>query len=137
MTLIDKLLPQTVYQYTFVKKVHVHIDYHVEVEKHYYSVPYTLVKQKLEVHICSQQVKIYHHGKLVALHPRSSAEGSHTTNEQHMPIAHRKHQQWSPERLERWAAKIGKETETLVKRYLNERKHPEQSYRRCLGLLNL
>ena len=54
-----------------------------------------------------------------------------------MPVAHRKHQQWSPERLECWAAQIGKETEALVNRYLNERKHPEQSYRRCLGLLNL
>ena len=132
-----KPLPQTVYQYTFVKKVRVHIDYHVEVEKHYYSVPYALVKQRLEAHICGQQVKVYHHGKLVALHPRSYGVGSHTTNEQHMPVAHRKHQQWSPERLECWAAQIGKETEALVNRYLNERKHPEQSYRRCLGLLNL
>ena len=75
--------------------------------------------------------------RLLALHPRSYGVGSHTTNEQHMPVAHRKHQQWSPERLECWAAQIGKETEALVNRYLNERKHPEQSYRRCLGLLNL
>ena len=132
-----KPLPQNTYQFTYVKKVRVHIDYHVEVEKHYYSVPYTLVKQRLEAHVSGQQVKLYHHGNLVAIHPRAYSAGRHSTNEQHMPEAHRKHQQWTPQRLEHWAAQIGKDTEALVKRYLAERKHPEQSYRRCLGLLNL
>ncbi|WP_111979360.1 IS21 family transposase [Algibacillus agarilyticus] len=132
-----KPLPQSTYQYTFVKKVRVHIDYHVEVEQHYYSVPYSLVKQKLEAHIGDQQVKIYHQDKLVAIHPRAYGVGRHSTNEQHMPEAHRQHQQWSPQRLERWAAQIGKHTESLVRLYLQSRKHPEQSYRRCLGLLNL
>ena len=132
-----KPLPQTLYQYTFVKKVRVHLDYHVEVEKHYYSVPYTLVRQTLEAHICGQQVKVYHQDKLVAIHPRAYSMGSHSTNEQHMPVAHRKQKQYSPERFERWAAQIGQETGSLVKLYLSGRKHPEQSYRRCLGLLSL
>jgi transposase len=54
-----------------------------------------------------------------------------------MPVAHQKHSQWSPMRFERWAKQLGQDTEQLVSLYLSQRKHPEQNYRRCLGLLNL
>jgi len=132
-----KPLPQQPYTFTQVKKVRVHIDYHVEVEKHYYSVPYTLVKQQLEAHISGNLVTIYHQDKPVATHPRSYQMGTHTTNTQHMPKAHQSQQEWSPERFERWAKAIGDDVAQLVIGYLNQRQHPEQSYRRCLGLLNL
>ena len=132
-----KPLPQQAYVFTQVKKVRVHIDYHVEVEKHYYSVPYALVKQQLEAHISGNLVTIYHQDKVVASHPRSYQIGTHTTHTQHMPKAHQSQQEWSPERFERWAKEIGNDVEQLVIRYLNQRKHPEQSYRRCLGLLSL
>ncbi|WDE07712.1 IS21 family transposase [Thalassomonas viridans] len=132
-----KPLPVHTYTFTQVKKVRVHIDYHVEVDKHYYSVPYPLVKKQLEAHITGQQVTLYHQDGIVAVHPRAYSIGGHTTNDQHMPVAHQKHQQWSPERFERWAKDIGQDTEQLVSLYLQQRKHPEQSYRRCLGLLNL
>ena len=132
-----KSLPVHAYTFTQVKKVRVHIDYHVEVDKHYYSVPYTLVKKQLEAHITGQQVTLYHQDHIVAVHPRACGMGGHTTNDQHMPVAHQKHQQWTPERFERWAKDIGPDTEQLVSLYLQQRKHPEQSYRRCLGLLNL
>jgi transposase len=132
-----KPLPQLSYRFTQIKKVRVHIDYHVEVEKHYYSVPYTLVKRQLEAHITEQQVRLYHQGELVAVHPRVDSPGRHTTNEAHMPKAHQKHQQWTPQRFERWAKQVGEETTQVVTRYLSERQHPEQTYRRCLGLLNL
>lgn len=130
-------LPQHPYQYTQIKHVRVHIDYHVEINKHYYSVPYTLVKQRLEAHISGQQVKIYHQQNLVAIHPRADSPGRHTTDEQHMPVAHRSQSQWSPARFEQWAQKIGPHTERLVGVYLSQKRHPEQNYRRCLGLLNL
>jgi len=107
------------------------------VDKHYYSVPYTLVKKQLEAHITGEQVTIIHQGHVVAVHPRAYRMGGHTTHEQHMPVAHQKHQQWTPQRFERWASDIGEDTAQLVKHYLQQRKHPEQSYRRCLGLLNL
>lgn len=132
-----KPLPKIAYQYTQIKKVRVHLDYHVEVNKHYYSVPHALVKQQLEVHITGQQVHIYQQDKLVAQHPRSHCAGRHTTNEQHMPTAHRAHNQWTPERFERWAKQIGADTQALVALYLSQRRHVEQNYRRCLGLLNL
>ena len=132
-----KPLPTMAYTFTKVLKVRVHIDYHVEVDKHYYSVPFTLVKQRLEAQVSGEQVLLYHQDKLVAVHPRIYGIGGHTTNEQHMPIAHQKQSQWSPQRFEHWAKHIGNDTEQLVLQYLHQRKHPEQSYRRCLGLLNL
>lgn len=95
------------------------------------------MKQQLEAHITGEQVTLIHQGKVVAVHPRVYGIGGHTTNEQHMPVAHQKHQQWTPQRFERWAQDIGEHTAQLVTLYLQQRKHPEQSYRRCLGLLNL
>ncbi len=132
-----KPLPKHAYKFTKVSRVRVHIDYHVEIDKHYYSVPYTLVKQQLEAHVTGEQVHLYHQGELVVMHPRVHGIGGHTTNDQHMPVAHQKHSQWSPMRFERWAKQLGQDTEQLVSLYLSQRKHPEQNYRRCLGLLNL
>jgi transposase len=132
-----KSLPTIGYVYTQVKPVKVHIDYHVEVEKHYYSVPHSLIKQKLEAHISGELVNFYHQGDLVATHPRSHRPGSHTTNDDHMPVAHQKHQQWSPQRFEKWGCDIGESTGKMVGLFLQSRKHPEQSYRTCLGLLSL
>jgi transposase len=132
-----KPLPLEPYRYTQIKQVKVHIDYHIEADKHYYSVPHLLIKQKLEVHISGELVRLYHQGQQVAVHPRSHRIGGHTTNDEHMPIAHQKHGQWSPERFEKWAADIGQLTERYVVMLLQEKKHPEQSYRACLGLLSL
>lgn len=132
-----KPLPSQSYNYTLVKQVKVHIDYHVEVEKHYYSVPHTLIKQKLEAHATGQLVTLYHQGVQVAVHPRSHRVGSHSTLESHMPIAHQKQQQWTPARFESWARKFGNSTEQFVIQLMQTKKHPEQSYRACMGVLNL
>lgn len=131
-----KPLPDHAYQYTYVKKVRVNIDYHVEIDKHYYSVPYHLVTKQLEARVTGQLVTLNHEGKTVSTHPRSYLAGRHTTQESHMPAAHQK-QQWSPARFEHWAKSIGPHTLALVQEYLTSRKHPEQAYRVCLGLLNL
>jgi len=132
-----KPLPEQAYNYTLVKQVKVHIDYHVEVEKHYYSVPHSLIKQKLEAHATGQLVTLYHQGEPVAVHPRSHRQGAHTTIEAHMPIAHQKQQQWTPQRFESWARKFGDSTERFVIELMQAKKHTEQSYRACLGLLSL
>jgi len=132
-----KPLPSQAYSYTLVKQVKVHIDYHVEVEKHYYSVPHALIKQKLEAHATGQLVTLYHQGVQVAAHPRSHREGGHSTLEFHMPIAHQKQQQWTPARFESWARKFGKSTEQFVIELMKTKKHPEQSYRACMGVLSL
>ena len=120
-----------------MKTVTVHIDYHIDINKHYYSVPYSLIKKKLEAHITGELVTVYHQGMCVAVHPRSHKPGAHSTLDVHMPVAHRKQGEWSPERLEVWAQGIGPKTEALVTLLMQERPHPEQAYRVCLGLLAL
>ena len=132
-----KPLPLQPYSYTLVKQVKVHIDYHVEIEKHYYSVPHTLIKQKLEAHATGQLVTLYHQGVQIAVHPRSYRVGGHSTIDAHMPIGHQKQKQWTPERFESWARKFGQSTEQFVIQLIQAKKHPEQSYRACMGLLSL
>lgn len=130
-------LPDDPYQYRDIKKARVHLDYHVEHDQHFYSVPYQLVKQAVMVRAGQTSVAIMHQGKQVALHPRSFSKGGHSTDPNHMAKAHRKHQQWSPQRFLRWAAEIGPHTVTVVEHQLASRAHPEHGYRACLGLLNL
>ncbi|WP_108649425.1 IS21 family transposase [Dongshaea marina] len=132
-----KSLPQNPYQFTRVKAVRVHIDYHIELDKHYYSVPYTLLKRKLEAHICDNLVRIYHGGRCVATHPRSYQQGGQTTHPDHMPVAHQKQMQWTPGRFLNWAQEIGPSTLAVIKQLLYRKSHPELGYRASLGILNL
>ncbi len=132
-----KPLPIEPYIYTQVKTVTVHIDYHIDIDKHYYSVPHSLIKKKLEAHITGELITVYHQGVCVAVHPRSHKRGAHSTLDVHMPVAHRKQGEWSPQRFEKWAQDIGPKTEELVTLLMQERPHPEQAYRVCLGLLAL
>jgi transposase len=130
-------LPMQAYQYTFIKKVKVNIDYHVEVEKHYYSVPYGLLKQHIEAHVSEHTVSLYYQNQQVATHLKSERVGSHTTKVEHMPKNHKDYAQWNPERLKRWAGSLGEYVFQWVEYQLNSKTHPQQSYRVCLGMLNL
>ena len=132
-----KPLPSAAYTYRHIKKARVHLDYHVDYLGHYYSVPYQLVKEEVMVHAGDTTVAIFHHGQQVAVHPRVHHAGGHTTDPLHMAKAHRKHQEWSPQRFLSWAASIGPHAETVIEHQLASRRHPEHGYRACLGLLNL
>ncbi len=132
-----KSLPAQRYQYAEWKEARVHIDYHVEIDKHYYSVPYQLVKKQLSVRITGNTIECFHKGQRVASHRRSQHKGRHTTDSDHMPAKHRQYAQWTPERMQNWAAKTGPETEAVVRRILSTRRHPEQSYRSCMGIMRL
>jgi transposase len=132
-----QLLPAAPYVYAEWKKARVHIDYHVEVDGHYYSVPHALIKKQLEVRITKHTLECFHRGNRVASHRRSYHKGRHTTVPAHMPEAHRQAGDWSPERLAHWAAKMGPATEKLILTVLSARKHPQQAYRSCLGILRL
>jgi len=129
-------LPKHRYEYQHIKKARVHIDYHIDYEHHYYSVPYTLLKQEVEVHANAQSVVIYHQGARVAIHARSYRKGGHSTLPEHRPKAHQAMAEWSPKRFLGWAASIGAETRAVVEHILQEKRHPEQSYRRILALLS-
>ena len=130
-----RALPAQPYQYTHIKKARVHIDYHIEYDKHYYSVPHQLVKQEVEVQASDSAVAIYYQGQRVASHPRSYRPGAHSTCQEHMPQAHQAMHDWSPERFLNWAGDIGAETREVVRYLLQEKRHIEQSYRRVLALL--
>ena len=130
-------LPATPFVYGEWKIATVGIDYHVEVDHHYYSVPYALVRTRVDVRLTAGTVEIFQRGQRVAAHLRSAARGRHTTVTAHMPLAHQRHRDWSPARLIAWAATIGAQTATFVEALLTDRPHPEQGYRSCLGILRL
>jgi transposase len=131
-----KPLPASAYDYGEWKQAKPGIDYHVEVNKHFYSVPHRLVGQRLEVRVSSALVEVFHKSRRVASHPRQD-KGGFSTVPEHMPKSHRKHRQWNPGRFLNWAQEIGPCTLEVVKRQLTDRPHPEHGYRACLGLLNL
>jgi len=130
-------LPSNPYVFAEWKTVRVHIDYHVEVDGHYYSVPHALVRRQLEVRLTAGTVECLYRGQRVASHRRSALKGRHTTCPEHMPERHRRMGEWTPERFVRWATKIGPATAALITTVLDSRRHPQQAYRSCLGILRL
>jgi transposase len=115
----------------------VNIDYHIAIDGHFYSVPYRLVQQKLDVFVTATAVTVFHRGERVASHRRSAATAQHTTLAEHMPPAHRAMAQRTPDRLRAEAAALGLAIGTYVDRLLGAREHPEQGVRACLGVLRL
>jgi transposase len=130
-------LPAQPYEYAQWKKARVHIDYHVAFEKHLYSVPYTLCGKEVSLRATEKVVEVFYQRKRVASHPRSTAKGRFSTHRVHMPPEHRVYSQWSPQRFLRWAGEIGEQTGELISRALDARRHPQQAYRTCLGILGL
>lgn len=130
-------LPERQYQYAEWKKARVHIDYHVKVDKHHYSVPYQLVKEELDVRLSTLSVEMFHHGRRVASHVRSKKKGGFTTLTEHMPASHQHYAEWTPERLVRWAEETGGKTAEVIEAILLSRHHPQQGFRTCLGIMGL
>ena len=130
-----KPLPPIPYEYAEWKQAKPGIDYHVEVDKRYYSVPHRWVGHVLAVRSSASVIEVFHKGQRIASHPRSHTE-LFVTLPEHMPSAHRQHREWSPGRFLNWAKQIGPATLEVVKRQLEDLPHPEHGYRRCLGLLN-
>jgi transposase len=130
-------LPAQAYEFAEWKKVLVNIDYHVDVEGHYYSVPYQLVRRQLEARYTARTVECFHKGQRVASHIRSFLKGHHTTLSEHMPKSHREYAEWTPQRLIRWAEKTGPATAGAVQTIMEKRVHPQQGFRACLGIMRL
>jgi transposase len=112
-------------------------DYHVEVDGHYYPVPYRLLRETVDVRFTAATVEALHKGRRVASHVRSHLKHKHTTAPEHMPSSHRRYAEWSPARLLRKAAKIGPATTALFEAIMKAKPHPEQGFRSCLGILGL
>jgi transposase len=130
-------LPERPYQYAEWQKVRVNIDYHVEVDRHYYSVPFRLLREQLDVRLTATTVEAFHRGERVAAHVRSFVPHKHSTLPEHMPPAHRRYAEWTPSRMLDWAAKTGPSTARLAETILSSKAFPEQGYRAVLGILRL
>lgn len=132
-----KPLPMTPYVYAEWRQRRAGIDYHVDVDRHYYSVPHQLIKQKLWVRITARTVEVFHKGQRVAAHARTSGNHQHSTVREHMPANHRFRSDMSPGVIRVQAARIGAHVEIFVDVLMRQRRHPEQAYRACLGVLKL
>jgi transposase len=132
-----KPLPAEPYVFAEWKECRVGLDYHVEISRHYYSVPHQLLREKVWARITARTIEVFHRGKRVAAHVRSSSNRKHTTVREHMPSSHRRYADWTPERLRRQAGAIGRHTAALVEIILRERAHPEQGFRACVGIVRL
>jgi transposase len=131
-------LPGSRYELAAWKKVTVNIDYHVEgPDRRFYSVPYQLVRQRLELRATATTIEVYRTGKRVASHRREYGRRRYVTDPAHMPASHRAHAEWTPSRLIRWAHTVSADTATLVEKILESRPHPEHAYRACLGIMSL
>lgn len=137
----DKLalrpLPAHRYEFATWRSAKVNIDYHVEVERHRYSVPYQLVGRQCDVRIAATTVEIFHRGRRVASHLLSSRPGAFSTDTSHRPESHQAHAEWTPERIVRWGEQMGPFTGRVVEEILRACSHPEQGYRSCLGVFSL
>jgi transposase len=132
-----RTLPTERYQYGDWETHRVNIDYHVEFDNHWYSVPYHLTQQEVEVRATAAIVEVFHRGVRVSSHGRSYVPHVATTVNDHRPKAHQRHLEWTPSRLVDWAKTIGPATAELFDRIMAGKRHPEQGYRSCLGILRL
>lgn len=132
-----KPLPQHPYVCAQWSKARVNIDYHIEHEGHYYSVPYKYIRQEIDVRTAALTIECFIDMRRIASHRRSGHKGAHTTITDHMPSSHRRYAEWTPERILQWARSIGPQTAALAERIMERRTHPEQGFRTCLGLIRL
>ena len=130
-------LPAQRYEFATWRRAKVNIDYHVEVERHYYSVPYQLAGQVVEVRLTNSVVEVFFKNQRVASHLRSYLKGRHVTEPAHMPDSHRRYLEWTPGRIVNWAQKNGPSTALFVEGLMASRPHPEQGFRSALGVMRL
>src|SRR5271165_4339763 len=132
-----KALPGERYEYSEWRVRRVGIDYHIDIDAHYYSVPYRFARAEVEARLTVRGVEIFHRGERIAVHLRTSGNRKHTTVPEHMPSSHRRYAGWTIERIRQDARKIGSATAALCEQILEARPHPEQGYRACLGIVRL
>ena len=130
-------LPKERFTIGYWKKAKVHIDYHISVDKSFYSVPFRLIGKQVDIKYTGHVVSVYHEGEVVAQHIRTLKLGQYVTDAAHMPHEHRFYREWSPERIRSWGSKIGPNTAALMDRIMLSKVHPEHGFRSCLGVIRL
>jgi transposase len=132
-----RALPAMRYEFAEWKTARVGIDYHVDGDGHYYSVPYRFAREKVDVRMTASIVEVFHRGTRIASHARNTFKGHHSTVDGHMTPGHLEVKGWNATRLVDWAARIGPHTKAVVESILHQRRHPQQGYRACLGILRM
>lgn len=134
-----KPLPLDAYEIRTFNILKVHYNYHIYLSehKHYYSVPYRYVGKRVTVVYNNRTVEIFYNNIRIASHKKGIYAYKHTTTADHMPQNHRQTSEWTSERFTNWAGKISEATKELITRILDSRKHPEQAYKSCMGILQL
>jgi transposase len=132
-----KALPAQPYVFAEWRVRRVGVDYHVDVDAHYYSVPYRFARMEVEVRLTARTVEIFVKGERIAAHLRMSGNHKHTTLAEHMPSSHRRYAGWTIDRIRQDAAMIGPATAALCELILEHKPHPEQGFRACLGIIRL
>ena len=130
-------LPARPYEYAEWLKARVGFNYHVEVDHHYYSVPFQLLHERLDIRLTATTIEAFRKGERVAAHARSYVKGGYTTLKEHMPPEHRAYAEWNPSRFIKWAGKTGIATAQLVEKVMAGRTYPEQAYKACMGIIHL
>ncbi len=132
-----KPLPAEPYVFAEWRARRIGLDYHLDIDGHYYSVPYRFAREQVEVRLTARTVEVFRKGERIAAHLRNSGNGRHTTVPEHMPSSHRRYADWTIERIRREAGTIGPSTALLCELILEHRPHPEQGFRACLGIVRL
>jgi len=132
-----KSLPAMPFELCEFKIGIVNINYHFEIDRHHYSVPYEYVQKEIEARYTSQTVEFLYRGQRIASHPRSFKSHGYTTTPEHMPPAHKEHVKWTPERLKEWVGQAGPSAAKLADVILKSRPHPQQAFTSILGMIRL
>lgn len=132
-----KSLPAEPYEFSQWRTCRVGIDYHIEAAAHYYSVPHRFARAEVDVRLTARTVEIFLKGERIAAHMRMSGNHKHTTVAEHMPSSHRRYAGWTIDRIRADARLIGPATAALCELILEQRPHPEQGFRACLGIVRL
>ena len=136
---VIKPLPAQKYEFKSFSRSTVAFNYHVYLSEdvHYYSVPYRYLSKKVKIKYTDSFVEIFYSNQRMASHVRDRTRGGYTTNDGHMRADHRYYASWSPERITSWAERIGPQVKIMVTMVLESKKHPEQGFKVCLGIINL
>ncbi|NET53638.1 MAG: transposase, partial [Merismopedia sp. SIO2A8] len=132
-----KSLPTHPFSVAQWKTAKVSADYHIEVERHYYSVPYWFVRRQVQVKVTEKFVEVFFEHQRIASHPRSHIRYRHTTVDEHMPPEHWAYKHQSKERFVAWAEHIGPQTKAQVEAIFERKAHDEQAFRTLKGIQRL
>ena len=131
-------LPATRFESAEHRTATVQFNYHIAVDRMYYSVPYQYIKDKVDVRMTDTTIEVFKNHRRIASHKRLYGRpGQYSTVLEHMPPDHQKYLKWNGDRFRKWAENIGINTYKVVDSILTSGRVEQQSYRSCMGLLKL